>query len=79
MREFVLFVAHSNEQLGLWAALRRLIANHKTRKDLRLLSAMDDYQIRDIGLTREELNRLLGHPDNVDLRHEAERLRRVKR
>jgi uncharacterized protein YjiS (DUF1127 family) len=75
MREFVRFEADCRQASGVLGRLALLFANWRSRGDLRRLQAMDDYALRDIGLTHDDVRRLLRLPYSVDLRWEADRLR----
>jgi uncharacterized protein YjiS (DUF1127 family) len=79
MRELVLYEALARESLGLVSTIRRFLSNRKTRNAIRLLQAMDDFQLRDIGLTRDDLLVLLAQGNDVDLLREAERLRLIRK
>jgi uncharacterized protein YjiS (DUF1127 family) len=72
MRNATLFEATHREAIGLGGWLRRFWLNRSIRKDLRLLQSLDDYQLRDLGLTRAAVNRLIGLSNATDLRHEME-------
>jgi uncharacterized protein YjiS (DUF1127 family) len=76
MREYVLFEARFRQAYGRWTGLVRVVKNWKARSDLKRLAAMDDYMLRDIGLTREELRRLASRPLHADWFWESERLDR---
>jgi uncharacterized protein YjiS (DUF1127 family) len=73
MREYVLFEARSRQAYGRSTGLVRLAKNWKSRSDLKRLAAMDDYMLRDIGLTRDELHRLAARPLYKDWHWESER------
>jgi uncharacterized protein YjiS (DUF1127 family) len=76
MREYVLFEARSRQAYGRWTGLVRMVKNWKARSDLKRLAAMDDYMLRDIGLTRDELRRLASRSLREDWHWESERLDR---
>ncbi len=76
MRELVRFEAECREAVGLRGRLFMLVANWRARNDLRRLQAMDDFALRDIGLSREDICKLQRLPLAIDIRTEAERLRR---
>jgi uncharacterized protein YjiS (DUF1127 family) len=66
MREYVLFEARSRQAYGRWTGLVRLVKNWKERGDFKRLAAMDDYTLRDIGLTRADVQRLASRPLTAD-------------
>ena len=74
MREYIQFQALSRTPRGLLGALKQFIANWQLRKDLRLLMTFNDYELRDIGLTRHDLLHLIKRPSDCDLRWEMERM-----
>jgi uncharacterized protein YjiS (DUF1127 family) len=78
MRNLVSFEAQSRQAFGRFTVLVRLWRNVQTRKDLRLLQSMDDHVLRDIGLTRDEVRRLLSLSNRVDLMWEVERLKLLR-
>ena len=73
MREYVLFESRYRLAYGRWTAALRLFKNWRLRRDIRRILAMDDYLLRDIGLTRSELHQLLRLPLSADWQWEAER------
>jgi len=77
MREYVANEARSRLSTFSFSTLRQLVRNWRSRKQLRKLHGLDDYQLKDIGLTRGQLRRLSGLPLSVDPIWEAERLRLV--
>jgi uncharacterized protein YjiS (DUF1127 family) len=77
MRNFVQFEANHRLQCGVWGLLRRILANRKQRGDLRRLQTMDDRILRDMGLTRKDIDSLIRLPYSTDLRWEVDRLRRI--
>ena len=74
MRDYIQFQALSRAPRGLLGALKQVIANWQLRKDLRLLMTFNDYELRDIGLTRHDLLRLIKRPSDCDLRWEMEQM-----
>ncbi len=78
MRGLVQFEAARRGAFGRFSGLALWWRNCKVRKDLQLLEFMDDYMLRDIGLTRGEVRRLLSLPNGVDLLWEVERIRVVR-
>ncbi len=77
MREYVFNEARSRLSTFSFSTLRQLVRNWRCRKQLLKLHGLDDYQLKDIGLTRGQLRRLSGLPLSVDPIWEAERLRLV--
>jgi uncharacterized protein YjiS (DUF1127 family) len=73
MREYALHDARSRQAYGRLTGLVRLIKNWKTRNDLKRLLAMDDFLLRDIGLTRNELARLARRSLYADWQWRSER------
>jgi uncharacterized protein YjiS (DUF1127 family) len=53
--------------------LSRVVANWRMRRTIRHLLKLDDGGLKDIGLTRTDLHRLLGLGRSVDLAWELER------
>ena len=72
MRDYIQFQALSRAPRGLLGALTQFIVNWRLRKDLRLLLTFNDHALRDIGLTRHELLRLIKRPSDCDLKWEME-------
>ena len=77
MREYVANEARSRLSTFSFSTLPQLVPNWRCRKQLLKLHGLDDYQLKDIGLTRGQLRRLSGLPLSVDPIWEAERLRLV--
>ncbi len=77
MREFVAHEARSRLSAFSFSTLRQLVRNWRCRKQLLKLQGLDDFQLKDIGLTRGQLRHLSGLPLSVDPIWEAERLRLV--
>jgi uncharacterized protein YjiS (DUF1127 family) len=75
MREFVPFQAKARQAHGRLSWVLRLWHNRGARNDLRLLQKLDDHALRDIGLLRGDILRLLTLPSTVDLVWEVERVR----
>jgi uncharacterized protein YjiS (DUF1127 family) len=76
MRDYVMMQAEQRRAYGRLTVLVRVWRNWKNRRDLKRLMAMDDYMLRDIGLTREMLERLARLPLTVDQAWEQERTSR---
>ncbi len=74
MREYIEYVAQTRAPRGLLGAIKQAIVNWRLRKDLALLLKFSDYQLRDIGLTRHDLNWLMAQPRGCDLRWEIGQL-----
>ena len=78
MREYALHLARSRLAYGRLTWLVRIVKNWRTRRDARVLLRMDDHQLRDIGLTRADLDRLMRTPLSDDLRRDDERRRLIE-
>lgn len=74
MRDYIIHEAQSRAAFGRLSALVRRITNWQTRKDLKTLLKMSDYQLRDIGLNKVQVLGLINLPLSCDLRWEIERL-----
>ncbi len=77
MREYVAHEARSRLSTFSFSTLRQLVRNWRCRKQLLKLHGLDDFQLKDIGLTRGQLARISRLPLSVDPIWEAERLRLV--
>lgn len=75
MDDYALSQAQFRSELGLWGKCIRLVRHWRTRKSFRHLCHASDYQLRDIGLTRQDIQRLSGLPLSVDAAWEAEAIR----
>mgnify|MGYP003514658476 FL=1 len=75
MREYVAHEARSRLSTFSFSTLRQLVRNWRCRKQLLKLHGLDDYQLKDIGLTRGQLRHLAGLPLSVDPVWEADRIR----
>ncbi len=73
MRDYEINVAQSRQAYGQVTWLVRLVQNWRVRKTLRLMRHFNEYQLRDIGLMRDELERLIALPLDCDHALEAER------
>ena len=73
MREYIHQEVQNRQAFGRFTSWVRFVKNIAMRKDLKTLLRMSDYQLRDIGLTRSELCRLLDLPVAHDLGFELER------
>lgn len=76
MRGYVLWEAQSRQAYGRFTVVLRVLRNWQDRKDLKRLLAMDDYMLKDMGLTREVLLQLSRLPLTADVMWERERLGR---
>jgi uncharacterized protein YjiS (DUF1127 family) len=77
MREYILEQAHCRQPYGRFTTLVRMVKNWRNRRQLRRLASLDDYLLKDIGLSREELNAMARHPLTLDVQWEADRLRLI--
>ncbi|MCA0434598.1 MAG: DUF1127 domain-containing protein [Proteobacteria bacterium] len=77
MRDYILHEAQSRQAYGRLTMLVRVIKNWRERRSLRALYNMDDYLLRDIGLTRGEIDSMIRQPLTLDTQWEAERLRLI--
>ena len=75
MREYVANEARSRLSTFSFSTLRQLVRNWRCRKQLHKLHGLDDYQLKDIGLTRGQLRLISGLPLSVDPIWEADRLK----
>jgi uncharacterized protein YjiS (DUF1127 family) len=66
MREFMFHEAQSRLAYGRLTWIKRLVSNWRMRKTLLQLRGLSNYQLRDIGLRRDELERLISLPLNSD-------------
>ena len=73
MRDYEINVAQSRQAYGQLTWLVRRVQNWRLRKTLKQMRHFSDYQLRDIGLMRSELERLIAVPLHYDHVCEAER------
>ncbi len=73
MRDYEINEAQSRLAYGRLTWLVRMVGNWRMRKDLKRLQSFSNHQLRDIGLTRGDLQRLICLPLDVDMAWEAER------
>ena len=73
MRDFEINEANSRAAFGRFTWVMRLVSNWRMRKDIKRMQKFSNYQLRDIGLSRADLNRLVCLPLDRDLNWEAER------
>ena len=75
MRGFVETMARQRGSNSVFDALGQRYRSWRARHGIAVLERLDDFQLRDIGLTRGDLQRLKQLPLSVDLQWELERLR----
>jgi uncharacterized protein YjiS (DUF1127 family) len=73
MRDFESSEIQSRLAYGQVTWLVRLVKNWRMRKHLKALQHFSDYQMRDIGLSRGELNYLIRLPLDMDVSWDLER------
>lgn len=78
MRDYILSQAQSRETLGFVATAKRVVRNWKHHRALSQLLKLDDYLLRDMGLSRSLLEHLAALPLTVDVDWEQERVLRKK-
>ena len=78
MRDFVLTQSQSRQAYGVLAVVARVARNWKHHRDLEKLLKLDDYLLRDMGLTRDVVLHLAGLPLTVDVEWERERVLRMR-
>ncbi len=76
MRDYVLTQSQSRQAYGMLTVVARLVRNWKHHRDLEKLIKLDDYLLRDMGLTRGVVLHLAGLPLTVDVDWERERVLR---
>jgi uncharacterized protein YjiS (DUF1127 family) len=76
MRDYVLTQAHSRQAHGALMLVKRLVRNWKHHRDLEKLLKLDDYRLKDMGLTRNVVLHLARLPLTVDVDWERERILR---
>ena len=77
MREYIFNEARSRLSTYRFSILRQLVRNWRSKQQLLKLHMLEDYQLKDIGLTRGQLRHISGLPLSVDPVWEADRLRLV--
>ena len=77
MRNYVFNEARSRLSTYSFSSLRQLVRNWRSKQQLLKLHMLEDYQLKDIGLTRGQLRHISGLPLSVDPVWEADRLRLV--
>ena len=55
MREYALHRAESFGEFGAVSGFQRLLRNWKARRNVQKLEDYDDFTLRDIGITRDEI------------------------
>lgn len=76
MRDYVLTQSQSRQAYGVLTVVARVIRNWKHHRDLEKLLKLDDYLLRDMGLTRDVVQHLANLPLTVDVDWERERVMR---
>lgn len=76
MRDYVLTQSQSRQAYGVLTVVARLVRNWKHHRDLEKLLKLDDYLLRDMGLTRGVVLHLASLPLSVDVDWERERVLR---
>ena len=66
MRDYALNQALSRGEYGIVYFLRRLSRNWKAKRRIASLGNFDDYMLRDIGVTRDEVQWAAGLPLTVN-------------
>ena len=66
MRDYILNQAISRGEYGIVSLLRRVTRNWKAKRRIAALGSFDDYMLRDIGVTREEIQWAAGLPLTVN-------------
>uniref|UniRef100_UPI0035934666 DUF1127 domain-containing protein n=1 Tax=Aestuariivirga sp. TaxID=2650926 RepID=UPI0035934666 len=66
MRDYALNHARSFEAAGALSVFGRLLRNLRARRAVTRLDRLDDYMLRDIGVTRDEIRWAAGLPLSVN-------------
>ncbi len=66
MRDYALNQAISRGEYGIVSFLRRVTRNWKAKRRIAALGSFDDYMLRDIGVTRDEIQWAAGLPLTVN-------------
>ena len=77
MREYIFNEARSRLSTFSFATIRQVVRNWRSKRQLLKLHMLEDYQLKDIGLTRGQLRHISGLPLSVDPVWEADRLRLI--
>jgi uncharacterized protein YjiS (DUF1127 family) len=75
MRDFVYKESVFRARAYAWTRLRMVTRNWLRRRSLRQLEALSDHELKDIGLTRDDLYHVMKLPLSVDPIWEMDRLR----
>ena len=75
MDDYALSQAEFRSEPGLWGKCVRVLRHWRSRQSFRDLRHASNYQLRDIGLTRDDVERLGKLPLSVDAAWEAEAIR----
>jgi uncharacterized protein YjiS (DUF1127 family) len=78
MRDYALTQAEGRDHASVFSGFIQLFINWRRRKTLRTLVALEDHMLRDIGVSRDEVYRLMKLPLSVDPLWELERQSRVR-
>jgi uncharacterized protein YjiS (DUF1127 family) len=78
MRDYILSQALSRQTFGLVATAKRVVRNWKHHRELVRLLKLDDYLLRDMGMTRALIMHLLALPLTTDVDWEQERVLRQR-
>ena len=66
MRDYVMNQSLSRGEYGIVYFLRRMTRNWKAKRRVAALADFDDYMLRDIGITRDEVQWAAGLPLTVN-------------
>ena len=75
MEDYASFLARSRLPHGIFGRLVQLLQHWRSRRSFARLRHASEYQLKDIGLSRADVERLANLPLAVDPVWEAERLR----
>jgi uncharacterized protein YjiS (DUF1127 family) len=75
MRNYVANEARSRSSSSSFANLLQLVRNWRCKRSFAKLHGLGDHQLKDIGLTHDQLTRISSLPLSVDPLWEADRLR----
>jgi uncharacterized protein YjiS (DUF1127 family) len=67
MRDYTFHQARFRDSTFAFPALRRMLRNWLTRRQLHKLQHLDDYLLNDIGLSRDDLHWGLSLPSDCDI------------
>ena len=74
MRDFILRQAQSRDSTFAFPKVRRWVRNWFAKRSVATLNKLNDYQLNDIGLSRDDLRQLQGLPYDLDPFEEMSRL-----